>query len=179
MQFNINDKVEVIDEAVKGTIVSINRDNITILTEEGFEMEVRSNEITKTGHLAISNVEVSKVLREKGDFVGKDRLKKTAKNQGNLPLEVDLHIYKLVDSTKGMTNYDMLTLQLATAERILTTAIKKRLRRIVFIHGVGAGILKAELEALFDTYEGITYYDANYKKYGSGATEVYIHQNRR
>ncbi len=179
MQFNINDKVEVIDEAVKGTIVSINGDTITILTEEGFEMEVRNNEITKRGHLTISHVEVSKVLREKGDFIKEKQFKKPAKNQGNLPPEVDLHIQKLVDSTKGMTNYDMLTLQLDTAERTLAYAIKKRLRKLVFIHGVGAGVLKAELEALFDTYDGITYYDADYKKYGSGATEVYIHQNRR
>ena len=35
-----------------------------------------------------------------------------------------------------------------------------------------------ELEYLFGRYDNIKYYDADYKKYGLGATEVYIFQNK-
>ena len=76
-----------------------------------------------------------------------------------------------------MTNYDMLTLQLDTAKRQLEFAMRKRIQKIVFIHGVGEGVLKMELETLFRRYDNIKYYDADLQKYGYGATEVYIFQN--
>ena len=47
----------------------------------------------------------------------------------------------------------------------------------MFIHGVGEGVLKEELHYLFNKYENVKHYDANYQKYGLGATEVYIYQN--
>ena len=75
-----------------------------------------------------------------------------------------------------MDNFDMLNLQLETAKRKLEFAIQKRISKIVFIHGVGAGVLKTELHYLFNKYP-VKYYDASYQKYGLGATEVYIFQN--
>jgi dsDNA-specific endonuclease/ATPase MutS2 len=92
-------------------------------------------------------------------------------------LEVDLHIEKLVPNKRGMSNYDILTLQSETAKRQIEFAIKNRMPKVVLIHGVGEGVLKAELDFLLGRYEGITFRDADYQKYGLGATEVYIKQN--
>ena len=78
----------------------------------------------------------------------------------------------------GMQNHEMLNLQIETAKRRLEFAIQNRIQRIVFIHGVGEGVLKLELEYLFKRYEGLKFYDANYQKYGQGATEVYIFQSK-
>ncbi|MEX0273541.1 MAG: Smr/MutS family protein, partial [Flavobacteriaceae bacterium] len=47
----------------------------------------------------------------------------------------------------------------------------------VFIHGVGEGVLREELQYLFRRYDNVEYYDADYQQYGLGATEVYIFQN--
>ena len=91
---------------------------------------------------------------------------------------VDLHIHQLVNSQQGLDNYDMLTIQLDTAKRQLDFAIQKRIQRIVFIHGIGEGVLKIELEFLFKRYENVKYYEADFQKYGRGATEVYIYQNK-
>jgi dsDNA-specific endonuclease/ATPase MutS2 len=77
-----------------------------------------------------------------------------------------------------MSNYDMLTIQTDTAKRQLNFAIQKRIQKVVFIHGVGEGVLKEELEYLFRRYENVKYYDADYQKYGKGATEVYIYQSK-
>ncbi len=41
-------------------------------------------------------------------------------------------------------------------------------------HGI-EGVLKEELEFLFGRYDNLKYYDADYQKYGLGATEVYIY----
>ena len=76
-----------------------------------------------------------------------------------------------------MANHDMLTLQLDTAKRQLEFAIRKRIQKVVFIHGVGEGVLKIELDYLFGRYGNVKFYDADYQKYGLGATEVYIYQN--
>jgi len=87
-----------------------------------------------------------------------------------------LHINELVKSTRGLDNFDMLNLQLDTAKRKVEFAISKRISKIVFIHGVGEGVLKGELIRLLNKYP-VKYYDASYKKYGLGATEVYVYQN--
>ena len=92
-------------------------------------------------------------------------------------LEVDLHIEKLVKSFKHMNNFDILNIQVDTARSQLEFAIKNRIPKIVFIHGMGEGVLKSELDYLFGRYPEISFQDANYRKYGLGATEVYIKQN--
>jgi hypothetical protein len=50
---------------------------------------------------------------------------------------------------------------------------------MVFIHGVGAGVLKSELEFMFNRYEGLKFYEADYQKYGQGAMEVYLFQKKQ
>ena len=71
---------------------------------------------------------------------------------------------------------NLLSLQLETAKKKIEFAITKRIPKIVFIHGVGEGVLKSELHYLFGRYP-VRFYDASYKKYGLGATEVYVFQN--
>ena len=92
-------------------------------------------------------------------------------------MEVDLHIHHLTNSTKNMSNFEMLNLQLDTARSQLEFAIRKRIQKVVFIHGVGQGVLKAELETLLSRYNNVNFYEASFSEYGAGATEVYIYQN--
>jgi dsDNA-specific endonuclease/ATPase MutS2 len=61
----------------------------------------------------------------------------------------------------------------------LDFAIAKRISKIVFIHGVGEGVLKSELDFMFGRYENIDFRDGNYQKYGLGATEIFIRQSAR
>ena len=89
-----------------------------------------------------------------------------------------MHIEKLVKYKSGLSNYDILTLQMDTAKRHIEFAIKNRIPKIVFIHGVGEGVLKAELDFMLKRYDNISFQDANYQKYGLGATEVYFKQNK-
>jgi dsDNA-specific endonuclease/ATPase MutS2 len=100
------------------------------------------------------------------------------KNERAAP-EFDLHIEKLVLNKQGMSNYDILTLQSETAKRHIEFAIKNRIPKIVFIHGVGEGVLKAELDFLLGRYDNIDFREGNYQKYGQGATEVFIKQNSK
>jgi dsDNA-specific endonuclease/ATPase MutS2 len=78
---------------------------------------------------------------------------------------------------KAIGKFEMLNLQLDTAKRQLDFAISKRIQKIVFIHGVGEGVLKEELGYMLRKYDNVKFYDADYQKYGLGATEVYVFQN--
>lgn len=93
--------------------------------------------------------------------------------------EVDLHIQALTDSTLNMDNADMLQLQLDYVKRCLEEALKVRMRKLIFIHGVGQGSLKTALSGLLSKTQAIEYYDAPYARYGMGATEVLFYRHQK
>ncbi|UWY26525.1 DNA mismatch repair protein MutS [Flavobacterium sp. TR2] len=178
------DKVSVLDEAINGTVVSVKNNEVLIETEDGFMMTFLVNELIKiqeTSNLmnSIKRINLDEVSKEKAETKPRSFVKeKKEKRDVGVP-EFDLHIEKLVPNKRGMSNYDILTLQTETAKRHIEFAIRNRIPKIVFIHGVGEGILKAELDFLLGRYDGIDFQDANYQKYGLGATEVYIRQNNK
>jgi len=176
--FKVGDKVEAIDDVIRGTVADINGASITVHCDDGFPMVFESNELVViTGSIKVSNAEIEAVKKEK-ELPKERRAEPLSPKERNLPkMEVDLHINQLVKNPKEMGNYEMLNLQLETAKRQLEFAMAKRIQKVVFIHGVGEGILKEELGYLFNKYDNVKHYDADYQKYGLGATEVYIYQN--
>ncbi|MCQ2607397.1 MAG: DUF2027 domain-containing protein [Bacteroidales bacterium] len=89
--------------------------------------------------------------------------------------EIDLHIQELVDDPSHLEPAQMLELQMRTFELELGKAVTDRLEKIVFIHGVGNGILKAKIRGTLDReYPQYFYQDASYQKYKFGATLVYL-----
>lgn len=182
MKFNIGDEVTVLDDSFSGRVKAYKAGKVVMETNEGFELMFEESELVKnhnTGELKsfFSKQSLGSVIREKEEPKKRSFVKEKKSRKDEFVLEVDLHIEKLVPSKKGMSNYDILSLQSETAKRQLEFAIKNRMQKIVFIHGVGEGILKAELDFLLGRYEGIDFRDADYQKYGLGATEVYIRQN--
>lgn len=177
--FKIGDLVETIDDTIKGTILEIKGEEITLETDMGFVMYYATSELVKiSDSFKVSNYEIAKVKSEK-EAPKRKKLKTLKAKERNAPkMEVDLHIHQLTKSEKGMSAHDKLNLQLETAKRQLEFAIRKRIQKVVFIHGVGEGVLKEELKYLFGRYDNIKFYDADYQKYGLGATEIYIFQNQ-
>lgn len=176
--FQIGDAVETLDDIITGSIITVQGKEITIETDDGFQMTFNASELVKiSGEISVSNYEVAQIKSEKE--IPKKRKTQTSKpKERNAPkMEVDLHIHQLTKSFRGMSSYDMLNLQMETAKRQLEFAMRKRIPKVVFIHGVGEGVLKEELKYLFGRYDNVKYYDADYQKYGLGATEVYILQN--
>jgi dsDNA-specific endonuclease/ATPase MutS2 len=180
--FQIGDKVSVLDEAIDGKVVEVKNNEITIETLDGFLMKYSVNELIKLNNskeldsfngssfLAPKNIDVNPPKKYNVPQFKSDKIEK------GVP-EFDLHIEKLVKNFRGMNNFDILNLQTETAKRHIEFAIRNRIPKIVFIHGVGEGVLKAELDFVLKRYEMISFQDANYQKYGLGATEVYFKQN--
>ena len=179
--FKIADVVAVIDDTIRGVVKAVDGNTITIETSDGFDLDFEGSELVV---IQENQRDFSKFIDIKHDallekeHVGNTRKqsKKSVKARDIPPMEVDLHIQHLTKSTKGMSNYEMLNVQLDTAKRQLEFAIAKKIPRVVFIHGVGEGVLKKELENLLKRYN-VALSDASFQKYGFGATEVYIYQN--
>lgn len=177
----IGDKVSVLDDAISGVVTVVQGNTITILTTDDFELDfLRKELIVVDGSLKksdLARMDVSAIISEKQNKKPGKTQRVKPKERSLPPMEVDLHINQLVPKTRGLDNYEMLTIQLDAAKRQLDFAISKRIQKVVFIHGVGEGVLRMELESLFNRYENLKFYDADFKKYGRGATEVYIFQN--
>ncbi|UMB54964.1 DNA mismatch repair protein MutS [Lutibacter sp. A64] len=184
MEFKIGDTVAVLDDVIKGKVVAIKNNAISIESTDGFSFDFLPNELVVikesqfelSKYSDISNESLLEKMNETSNKKNVPKFKSTLKTDDAPPMEVDLHIHQLTESTRGMDNYDMLNLQIETAKHKIEYAIRNRIPKVVFIHGVGAGVLKTELDFLLKNYH-VDVYAASFKKYGLGATEVYIYQN--
>jgi len=89
--------------------------------------------------------------------------------------EVDLHIEILESNHSHLSNAQIIAIQLEHFEHELDQAIINGIDEIVFIHGVGAGVLKAAISKRLSGHQHVAYYKDAYKgKFGYGATSVKI-----
>lgn len=87
--------------------------------------------------------------------------------------ETDLHIEKLSKDYAKMGSPQILQLQLQTFENTLDQAIANGMDEIIFIHGVGNGVLRTEIHKRLSKNKQVEYFkDAMKEKFGYGATLV-------
>ncbi|TNF42316.1 MAG: DUF2027 domain-containing protein [Bacteroidetes bacterium] len=90
-------------------------------------------------------------------------------------VEIDLHINELIDNPAGLSNAEILEIQKEKVESEMKLAIQTGVKKIVFIHGVGQGVLKQEVINLLKTkFKKYYFQDASFKEYGYGATMVIL-----
>lgn len=171
----VGDFVAVIDDVLQGVVVKIANDIFSV-DIDGFLYDYKRSDLVKIEEDFDNNyAELPKNF--KFDKSYKKKSKKSVKTKAKTKHEIDLHIHHLTNSEKGMTKHDKLLLQLSTAKIKIDDAIKNKYSKLIFIHGVGKGVLKNELIKLFESYTNIEHYDANYQDYGYGATEIKIYNN--
>lgn len=181
--FNKGDKVSVLDDNIDGVVTAVNGSQITIETTDGFELNFTSHElikilITSDLNLKHTSFNLSEIKKQKEEPKPRSFVKERVKGEIPPP-EFDLHIEKLVKNHKSLSNFDILNIQTETAKRHIDFALRNRIPKIIFIHGVGEGILKAELDFMLARYDNIIFRDADYRKYGVGATEILFKQNSK
>lgn len=129
-----------------------------------------------TRQMEINYKELEKSMREKEKM---DRRQPKpvikTKQRNDEPLTVDLHITELLDSTAGLSNSEMLNIQLEKFREVMDSNLRNHGKKIIFIHGKGEGVLrKAILKELEYRYKGHDFQDASFREYGFGATQVKI-----
>jgi len=166
MSFKIGDVVAFLDEPGTGTIIAIDNETAEVACDHGF------NEFYAFSSLILRKAMVI------GEVIRKDRPKAPRANaaKGSTPLanmlEIDLHFEALVDFPKNFNAHEKLQIQLREANKTLTKARNAGIRKVILIHGVGQGRLREELYTLLERMDKLRFYDANYARYGKGATEV-------
>ncbi|QES87302.1 Smr/MutS family protein [Rhizosphaericola mali] len=88
---------------------------------------------------------------------------------------VDLHIEKLTNSWKGLTNFEILSMQLTEFEKWFDLAYQNHLPSFIIIHGVGKGKLKDEIHDLLKGKREVKNFINQYDpRFGYGATEIFF-----
>jgi hypothetical protein len=89
--------------------------------------------------------------------------------------EIDLHIENLTDKSSGMTNGEILKIQLLHFDHFMQKAYRLGVARVFIIHGVGKGKLRDAIATkLLQEYDIQTFKNEFHPKYGFGATEVIL-----
>ncbi len=137
-----------------------------------FELTARPE---MTGELeSLDPVGLQKVLDTK-DVENRPEPAAPKKKKSPVVVEVDLHIQELVDNWNGLSNREILDVQMERFHSEMKRAIELRAHRIVLIHGVGNGVLKQEIHrSLQSTYAKYPFQDASFQEYGFGATLVIL-----
>ncbi len=169
------DIVSIIDDNAEGVVKQVNADGTVIIEDDdGFEMVYETRELVKVNdenHLQYDR-SVNSTYLDKDDI---NRKRNPVRHKKDL-VEVDLHIEELIDDHRGWTNAEIIEFQLEKFEKVLSSAFQTRKRKMIVIHGRGDGILRHEIRKKLHDYPGIEVYDASYKEYGQGATEILLHK---
>ena len=106
------------------------------------------------------------------------RVYDAGKVRENLPAArsvVDLHIEKLTDSWKHLSNFEILTIQLKEFEKYYDLAVAHYQPSLTVIHGVGVGKLRDEIHEILRSKKEVKSFVNQYTAaYGYGATEIYF-----
>ena len=149
---------------------------------EYFDTPVIALDIVKNDHparmMVVDSADLERAMKEKRaqDRPQRQQVKKHEKTQkkGEI-IECDLHITELLDITAGLSNKDMLEVQLDEFRRVMEENKNHQGAKIVFIHGKGEGVLrKALLDELKRKYPRCVAQDASFREYGFGATLITV-----
>ena len=195
MQLKVGDQVKVLNEALEGVVSKIvNENEVYVLTEQGFDFLYTVNELIKVSEKEDA---VEFQLEDTTQFINKilsrpDRPVKDAESnthsylkpflergmlknkRGDSLIEIDLHLHKIVSAPGSLNNWEKIHIQVDYCRNCLEEAMNLKITGLVFIHGIGEGRLKQEIRNLLKTYPNVDYFDADYSRYGYGATQVKI-----
>ncbi|MBL7942950.1 MAG: Smr/MutS family protein [Flavobacteriales bacterium] len=191
MDFKRGDRVRFLNDPGEGTIIAFPSKGVALVEDDsGFAYEHPLSELVPTSDWWVEETAYNEVLPDIQDMldrnIDKELTRKADKefrqkykgkegtmNHRSDVMEVDLHIHELVEDHGKMENGEIVDIQLRHFERMLRMAEERKIPRVVFIHGVGQGVLRAEIRKLLrEYYPHATFMDAPYSTYGYGATEV-------
>ncbi|MEO6328237.1 MAG: Smr/MutS family protein [Ginsengibacter sp.] len=88
---------------------------------------------------------------------------------------IDLHIEKLSDTWKHLSNFEILTLQLKSFEKYYYLSVAHRQPNLTVIHGIGSGKLRDEIHEILKYKQEVkSFVNQYHPSFGYGATEIYF-----
>lgn len=152
----------------------VNVHQVKVIDEHGFEQLFQVKDLVKI-HGRMDGEEITPPMKEDESNgqasrfnIRQDKSSAKAKDYW----ELDLHIESLTENHRGMSNFEIMKIQMIEFKRFFSKARAQGIQKLVVIHGVGEGVLKNELRSYLSQQEFIEFYDASYLEYGKGATEI-------
>lgn len=156
--------VTLMDSSDRGVIKHVRKDCVEVELDYGFVVPVGFHDFI------VNDAEEDRKLRQS---VGSSKSKPAVEERPvftNKAVEIDLHIEALPGGL-GVAKGQELPFQLEHFKAVMRSQLKHRGRRIIFVHGVGDGVLKAAIREELDTVYAIS---CSWTPYGDGATAVTI-----
>ena len=168
----------VVVEDEDGFERSVERRELIVAMEPEVEADKYGNTIPDIATLLAQDVGEKRMRELQKEFeVRYQNSQATSMARRDAHMEVDLHIHELVDDQRGLPDRAKLAIQMNHFDRMMDIAKREKLRRIVFIHGVGQGVLRHQIRTSLDQHHpDCTYREGDPRKYGRGATEVWLGQ---
>ena len=192
----VGDRVKFLNDVGAGVVIKVGTSIAIVEDESGFDNEYNLAELLPVGGeveeeerygnnlpdmsevLAMDiSEEKQKKLQAAFDIKYANARATNQKRRGEF-MEVDLHFHELVEDMSGLKDRTKLEIQLNHFERMMRIAAEQRIRKVIFIHGVGQGVLRHQIRSRLEMYyPECSVRDANPREYGSGATEVLLGQS--
>tara|TARA_B110000908_G_C10198597_1_gene424203 strand:+ start:490 stop:1275 length:786 start_codon:yes stop_codon:yes gene_type:complete len=178
-KLSIGDLVSFMSDNTKGTIVAIlPKNEYEVELEDGFSIPATRIEIEKIWVKDFSVDEKAiqgKIKKDLKKITSPISIAHQAAPKYFQHNEVDLHMESILDSCKGMSNFEIVTVQLNHFRKRLHEALQDNEPHLVVIHGVGKGVLKREIYKYLEQFPNIKVLPADVKLYGLGASEIRIY----
>ena len=197
-EIKIGSEVKFLNDVGGGIVLEIFSDGTaSVEGEDGFDMKYNLTELMLVSDSITEQEEeynnklpdLAKIIaqdvnKERQKLIQKDfeikyaNVRATNQQRRGEHMVIDLHIHELIDDQSGLQDRTKLDIQLNHFERMMRIAGEQRVKRVIFIHGVGQGVLRHQIRSRLDSYyPDCTVRDGNPREYGAGATEVILGQS--
>ncbi|MBT7652636.1 MAG: hypothetical protein HN563_04910 [Flavobacteriales bacterium] len=197
-EIKIGSEVKFLNDVGGGIVLEIfSNGTASVEGEDGFDMKYNLTELMLVSDSITEQEEeynnklpdLAKIIaqdvnEERQKLIQKDfeikyaNVRATNQQRRGEHMVIDLHIHELIDDQSGLQDRTKLDIQLNHFERMMRIAGEQRIKRVIFIHGVGQGVLRHQIRSRLDSYyPDCTVRDGNPREYGAGATEVILGQS--
>ena len=161
----IGDSVSVIDDQLKGKIISAKGTKVTIEDEHGFPYEYDASELV---------VQQAEIYNEVKTIRKEESSKTVSKKHDKKPLVLDLHFEHVV---KNPSEYDSFERLFRQKEKLLSTiefCRKNNLKKLEIIHGIGDGVLQQMVHDVLESQTNLEFQNKEILHHQSGTVLVYF-----
>ena len=164
-RMKIGDAISVVDDQLKGKIISIKGKNVTIEDEHGFSYDYELKEIV------LQEPEIYKGLKT---IQKVEKSKPTSKKHDKKPLVVDLHFSNMVKNPAQFSPFERITLQKEKLLETLDYCRENNLKKLEIIHGIGDGIVQQMVNEVLANQKNLEYHNKEILHHQSGTVLVYL-----
>jgi len=161
----IGDKISFINENLKGKILKINKKELLILDEFGFERSISPEEVVPLDTKLYEDISIIK-KKEPAP-------KRSLKNKQKI-MTLDLHFENLVENPKKYNSWERLFIQKEKLQEMLEFCRKNKIKQLEIIHGLGDGVVQEMVLEVLKGEINIEYENQNLFKNQSGSIQVYF-----